>query len=175
MPQVVPFEKSHLENLNPRDVELSILPEENPLVELRARLELLSGRGPTFTGIGEDGWILGIGGIALFWPGVAEGWVYLTPEAVSRYRLYLHRAVKRHIKMLMEQHKLRRLQAPIAMDFELGTKWVRYLGFVAEGVMLKYGPDGKDYMMYSIIPGSGYRGLDYLEGKNVEVSVDGIS
>jgi hypothetical protein len=42
-----------------------------------------------------------------------------------------------------------RIQAVVRSDWPRSRRWVERLGFVCEGVMRSFGPDGKDYCMYA--------------------------
>lgn len=42
----------------------------------------------------------------------------------------------------------RRLQAKVKEGFDIGTRFVEGMGFKAEGMLIKYGPEGDNYHMY---------------------------
>lgn len=91
---------------------------------------------------------LGCAGIAVVWPGVAEGWVWALPT-VDEVPLQLHYLVRRAIRFLEKEHNLKRLSVEVRRGNDRAARWVRALGFVYEGDMKKRGPDGETHMLYA--------------------------
>jgi hypothetical protein len=106
-----------------------------------------SGAGPAGTGL-VDGKVAGCGGVVLLWPGVGEAWSVWAPWAAN-YRKYMLLYCRQFIGQTMDRHKLHRIQATLRAD--LPESWLRHLGFVPEGRMRKYGPDGCDSTKWAII------------------------
>lgn len=87
-------------------------------------------------------------GMIHLWDGVAEAWT-VTSEEVKLYPISFHKSV---LSSLVHHEKLlgiHRTQMNVRADYEDGRKWAEALGFKEEGVMLKYGPDGKDFWRYA--------------------------
>lgn len=57
----------------------------------------------------------------------------------------------RHIKKLMDDAKLPRLETNVRCDFTNGIRWAEMLGFICETPkgMKNFGDDGYDYYLYS--------------------------
>jgi hypothetical protein len=102
----------------------------------------------TYTLSTEHEHVLGCAGLRLIWDGVWEGWFQgAAPHIAHRYRFMVVRFVKRYLnRMLNECH---RIQAVVCSDDMVARRFVLFLGFEREGVLRKYGPDGRDYIMYS--------------------------
>jgi len=98
----------------------------------------------------EEGEILGIGGVHMFWPGVGEGWVILT-KVVFRYPLTFHKTVLGLLGRIEAEYGFSRIQAACLCGWNRAEKWLQKLGFEYEGIMAKYGPDGSDYYRYARI------------------------
>lgn len=144
--KIVPFEPEHLAIVNPRSFEeKELLLIGDPVAEARE----FSRRGLGFTGFINDQ-ILGCAGAVQLWPGVAEAWVVST-ALVPNFKLAFHRAVKAYFEIVIETLKLKRVQAAVHCDHEVSHKWVKRLGFIPEGIMPCFGPDGADYVRYGRI------------------------
>lgn len=103
--------------------------------------------GPAFTAtVGET--YLGSAGIAILWAGVGEAWMILAPE-VEKHGIWLTRTVRRVFEDIREAFNLRRVQATVRVDSPRNQRWIDLLGFKEEGTMLKYGPDGANYIRYA--------------------------
>lgn len=95
---------------------------------------------------------IGCAGIVPLWQGVAEAWCLFSGE-VYEYPVFLHRSVKERLPVLAKKGGFRRIQATVKADFLNAHKWIKRLGFVSEGLMPRYGPDGQDHVRYSKIYG----------------------
>lgn len=142
--QVVLFEVEHVKSfseLNHDRISLVFLQNDDEF------LRQLAARGPAFTGM-VDGVPVGCCGINLFWPGVGEAWMMLSP-GVLEHKKELHWLIKTNIARVQKQLGLHRLQATVKADFDRGLRWMRALGFEIEGVLRGYGMDGSDYVMFA--------------------------
>ena len=100
--------------------------------------------GQAFTAIDRDVGVLAIGGIVTKWVGVGEAW--LVPSSGLRERPVAGtRLIKRHMAVLQRQHSYWRLQINVHVENEQALRFAKWLGFLMEGEMIKYGPDGKNY------------------------------
>lgn len=103
--------------------------------------------GPSFTCFrGEE--LLGVGGLRVFWEGVAEAWLLLSPS-VNGSAVGLLRAIRSKFGELVNSFGLWRVQASVKTDNLQGVRIMRWLGFASEGVMHGYGPDGSNYFLYA--------------------------
>lgn len=99
-----------------------------------------------FTAIKDDKKIA-IGGIYIYWEGVAEVFLWLSPM-VEQYPLYAVHAIKSGIDRLVKQYKLRRLQTLIDAELPTNQRFCELFGFKLESRLVAYGPWGEDNLMY---------------------------
>lgn len=141
---IIAFEPEHLGQMLPRKFEAAEMAYVgDPELYTRAYLQ----RGPAWTGIVRDQ-IMGCAGVCLLWRGVGEAWM-VTTELVARCPLAFHRAIAGRLDEVMMSMNLWRLQAAIHAEHEVSRRWVQRLGFEEEGIMQRYGPDGKDYVRFA--------------------------
>lgn len=110
----------------------------------------LASQGPAWSGFDSEGTFLGAGGIGYYWPGVAEGWLLLS-KGTDNYPFSLHRIVRLMVEKAFAVNGLKRLQVSVPVDMQRSRKWIARLGFVREGLMRRYGPDGHDYVLYAMV------------------------
>lgn len=123
--------------------------KQNPIegaVKNYPKLEL---GGIAKTGI-VDGEIVGIGGVVIYWKGVAEGWIILSGK-VKEFKVETIMCIDRIMEQMILDNGLRRLQVTVRTDFPQAKKLVEALGFECEGLMKKYSPDGTDVWMYALV------------------------
>lgn len=83
-------------------------------------------------------------------PGIASAWSVLSEGIGREGLLFTTRAVRRKADALLEDHKgFRRVEFTVESDYAAGIAWARTLGFRAEGVLNKFGPGGKDHIIYA--------------------------
>ena len=68
-------------------------------------------------------------------------------ECARKYTRQIYEYAHRFLEFLEKQFI--RIQAVVRSDWEMSRRWVEKLGFVCEGVLRKFGPDGTDYCMYA--------------------------
>lgn len=100
--------------------------------------------GHSFTAIDSNLGILAIAGVVEKWVGVGEAWM-VPGERLREMPLSGARLTKRHLDILRQTHGFWRLQINVHVENELALRFAKWLGFVMEGEMIKYGPDGKNY------------------------------
>lgn len=105
----------------------------------------------------KDGRLLGVAGLIIPWPGLAEGWLVLT-DFGRAHGVVCQRLILRHMARLLEEHQIRRLQADVVRRFALGRRWAIALGLRKEATMRAYGLDGEDYTRYVLIRQGARRG-----------------
>lgn len=141
MAEIVPFKRAHLGQLEltERDTSLMAGAGFDPIPNFEA--------GPAFSLVdGEK--VIAIAGIALLWKGVGEAWV-IAGKDIQKYRLTFHRGVREMLSIIEEHERLHRVQTAVLENFAKGHKWIRRLGFVSEGKMKGYGPNGETFVRYA--------------------------
>lgn len=103
----------------------------------------------SFTAI-RHGAKIAIGGIYIYWDGVAEVFLWLSPE-VEKYPLYVVHTIKHGLDSLIKEYKLHRLQTIIDMELPQNQRFCKIFGFEQESIMRKYDPWGNDCFMYARI------------------------
>ena len=92
----------------------------------------------------ENGHIIGCAGVALLWEGVGEGW-FMGSERMQKNRYSVIRYVRKMLFKHQENGPLRRIHANVRADWPEALRFAEFLGFTKEGLLRKFGPDGKDY------------------------------
>lgn len=141
--RIVPFAPEHLTAIAPGPFD-AIAVEG---LDLRAMAASRADVGPAWSAV-ADGRILGCAGIVPLWRGVAAGWLF-GGEELRRHPVALHRAVARGVPQAMRGLGLHRLQISVHENFAASLAWVERLGFVKEGAMPGYGPNGDNYIRYA--------------------------
>ena len=96
--------------------------------------------------IDENKEVIAIGGAIEVWENRAHLWFIIDPNAKQQF-FKIHNAVNRYIAAL----PFRRVEAIVEVDFVQGNRWMPLLKFEREGLLRRYGIDGKDMIMYSRI------------------------
>lgn len=120
---------------------------QNPLEDQVKSYPYLEATEYCYTGL-INGDIIGVGGVRIFWEGVGEGWLIFTKD-VTKHGTKLMLCLRRMKAKTIADHKLRRFQAIVRQDFPKAQKMLESLGFVAEGIMEQYLPDGTAAIMYA--------------------------
>lgn len=94
----------------------------------------------------HEGKPLGIGGFRLINETTAWCWVDMTDLAGSHITT-CYRVIKEWIDKFVKEHKIKRLQAYVEMDFTEAIRIVKHLGFEWESDMKKF-VGNKDAFMY---------------------------
>lgn len=87
------------------------------------------------------------GGIIELWSGVADIWLIVSKHN-TKHKFFIMRNIKKILKQTIEQRKYVRVQATVREDFDVGIKFAQWFGMKSEGLMEKYGLDGKNYYRY---------------------------
>lgn len=139
MMHIIPFQPAHLEHimLQPAQVGFSQYfdPQYGPA---------LRDGGPCFTGLDDDGNVVGCSGVIKQWDNRAIAWALLSDWS-GKHFFKIHKAVKRFLDMT----EFPRIEAFVDADFEQGHRWVEMLGFEREGYMRQFTPAGKDAVLYA--------------------------
>lgn len=94
--------------------------------------------------------IVGSGGLVVLWKGVAHAWIIPTPH-IATYPKATMAAIARKLKELVRTHQLRRVQADVQTDFEVGRRFIERFGFKPEGEMPGFGVHGETYTRYALL------------------------
>lgn len=109
--------------------------------------------GLTYSAIGEDGHILGSGGISPLHNGVGDAWALFSVEmqpGAARTWVHIDQAVRRFLHSHLGKD-FRRIQTVVRSDFEHGHKWAKRLGFGEPQLLDGWGPEGADYHLYRMM------------------------
>jgi hypothetical protein len=103
-------------------------------------------RSPSFTIINSDGEPIAIFGMVHIHARTWELWGHISDEVI-KVPVSSARASLKVIESFAEVHDLKRMQMVVKKDYLVGYKFSLFLGFIPEGVMREYGPEGADYYM----------------------------
>lgn len=142
--EIVPYEARHaamMENLHPE--EAFAYPAE--------ALEVPGSIGVCRTLMHGDR-PLCYGGGYVDWQGVGTVFFVCDPKPDSmRDSKEILKACRLVIENFRRTYDIQRLQASCNAGFRIGQRFMEKLGFTAEAVLEKYGPDGSDHVMYKRI------------------------
>jgi len=93
-----------------------------------------------------DGYPIACIGLIHHWATRKYVWAFLSPSA-GRYMLALTRAVAQWLKY----HGAGRIETAVDCRNAKDIRWAEHLGFVREGTMRKWTPDGCDVYLYARI------------------------
>jgi len=113
----------------------------------RYRMYLAAETGPSWV-MEDNGGLLCAFGAAFLWSGVCEVYFNLIEK---RHIISQLRTVKRFLDEQGKKYNVRRFHATVKCDFDIGKKFIEFLGFQCEGKLRKYNPDGSDAYLYSRI------------------------
>jgi|TARA_R110000803_G_scaffold95372_1_gene163291 hypothetical protein len=86
------------------------------------------------------------GGITPIWEHVAEVWIIMKQET-NQHKFFMLKNIKDKFETTIQKREYHRIQAAVRTDFKNGIRFAKWFGMTSEGVMQKYGPEGKDYLM----------------------------
>ncbi|MFM0501873.1 hypothetical protein [Paraburkholderia caffeinilytica] len=89
--------------------------------------------------------VLACGGLLPWWNGSASAWIAVAADIGASRMLELHHIVRR----LLDSRPERRISADVLTIAQNGHRWARALGFVNEGRMRSYTPEGLDAELYA--------------------------
>ncbi len=99
---------------------------------------------PTYArALEHNGIILACYGVILIREGVGEGWAAISDKAVKDHPVSLSRSVRYWLDRIEREENFLRIQTSVAEEHQAGHRWIRWLGFVYEGVMKNYGLGGR--------------------------------
>jgi hypothetical protein len=135
---VIPFTPEHFEQFELRPESCGEKPREGEKYDFGEHaLTILSHDKP-----------IGVVGGYFVTRGVFNAWAMLSEE-IRECPTAFSRAIFRLVRNWGDRHGLHRMQFSVRHDFHAALKWAEFLGFVREGLMRRYGPDGSDHFMFS--------------------------
>lgn len=96
----------------------------------------------------RDGWLFGCAGLAVIWPGRAEGYAVFSTDVDSLDMRWVTRQVRAILPELVARLGLRRVEASALVDFKQANQWARMLGFSPVAYLPLYDPSGRDHRSY---------------------------
>lgn len=138
---VVPYKPEHLQSLLLQPSQAFM----RPFLDKPEYQQSLAIPGKTFTAMDGER-VLACAGIVPFWEGRAEAWALMGPD-LRRDFIHIHYAAKRFFNVC----GFRRIEAAVDAEFGCAKAWMKALGFIYEGPLLKYTPDGRDCLRYARI------------------------
>lgn len=143
--RLVPFEPWHLERMEARSIERRLFDD---VADLATYAQAMVRPNLSFTGLDDDGTVVGCAGVMPLWPGVGQAWALLSVHAPHSFKA-VHRAVLAGLSNAFDGGGFHRVQISVASDFPEGMRWAQHLGFRLEGLMRGYGPDGSDHFLFA--------------------------
>lgn len=144
--KIEPFQPLHL-------VEIELPPRwsSEEIHTLRRTIGAVYQRGPSYTAFYEER-VIGCGGVHEFWPGVGEGWAVFCVR-IGEFKRELLRYSREYLDVIMDEGNFRRVQATAQAAWPEACSFLERLGFVREGTLRGYGPEGEDHIMYARVKG----------------------
>lgn len=130
MISVVPYEQRHFADMELHDCHA----KESSGAPGRAAVTFFDGSKP----------IAIIGAFEVV-PGVTHLWANVSKHLNAKFA----KASRIMLDNFMVTNSVRRAQMTVRSDYEAGMRFARFLGFVPEALMKKYGQDGSDYWLYA--------------------------
>ena len=106
--------------------------------------------GPCWTAV-RHGQVMACAGLVLHWQGRAGTWCLISADFPRRAWPWLHKAVMHLLPQAMRELRLHRVEAETLAGWEPGALWLRKLGFRSEDIAPCFGPDGADYVRWSLL------------------------
>lgn len=142
-PKIIHFQMDHLEKI---DQKKGVFHEKSQILQ---SLKSVVAHPKNHTGtimLGEK--ILAVVGLIDLRPGFAEVWS-ITSEEIRLAPIGFHKLALALLRHYQKSLGLQRIQISVKEDYLEGAKWAESLGFVREGVMRRYDPDGSNHILYA--------------------------
>ena len=95
--------------------------------------------------------IAGCLGVSMIWSGVGVGWCIMDKNLTKQQRLIVGKTCKKRLPNFMDLIGIHRIQADVKNGFDVGKRFVEFLGFESEGIMKAFGPDKEDYERFALV------------------------
>lgn len=144
--KVVRFHPNHIEVMEVRDMDAALFgyfKTEEGFGRIK-EIGDTSVQAGTFT---YDGRIIFIAGFFQLWPGVIEVWMLPSKHLATAPRTFA-RLMKRYVDRIAEDFKVHRMQTTSFHD-DFHAKFMKFLGFKAEGTLEKYTQDKRNMVQYA--------------------------
>ncbi len=105
--------------------------------------------GPAITVVDPEKRIVFCVGVHHRWEGVGEVWMVFSPLAAKYPRTVSF--LRTMIAYMQAEKGYYRLQATIDTSWPAAIRFAEHMGFQREAVMKRYGPDGADHFLYSLV------------------------
>ena len=96
----------------------------------------------------EKGEVYLVGGIIPVWDGVGEAWI-IPSKKMGERKIAASRWMRIAFDHLFDELKLHRAQAYADASFTEACRVLEWVGMEKEGIMRKYGSDGRDHYRYA--------------------------
>jgi RimJ/RimL family protein N-acetyltransferase len=146
MIKLLPFKRGHLDLLETRQC----FSGDESVIERTE--ELASHPGVYAHTILLDGMPIGVFGGYLIW-GRVYGIYALFSDEVRKRPVAFYKACYRAIETYWKALKADRFEMKVRADFFEGKRFAESLGFKKEGILVKGGPEGADYVLYAKVRG----------------------
>jgi hypothetical protein len=130
---VADYEPKHLEKLQPRLCHQGEVPKHI----MTHSITVLNGDQP----------IAILGGFKMS-PKIIQIWALLSDE-IQKCPIAFHKICLKVLEFYEMKEKPRRMQIDVRVDYPTGQRWAESLGFVQEGCMQAYAPDGSSSYLYA--------------------------
>lgn len=97
-----------------------------------------------------DGVPVAIGGLAVWQPGVGQAWLVGTPN-IGKAGRQIAKHCKAEIARMFESGCIHRIQAFSSATHTQAHLWLNSIGLKQEALMPKYGKNGEDFIIFSIV------------------------
>lgn len=105
-----------------------------------------------WTGLDEQGRVIGCAGFSPQWEGRVIGWAVFGKIPKAAW-VPIFKKVRKEMRALRKQGHDHRVEITVPYGFGAGCRLAHLLGFQVEGLMRRYGPDGSDHYLYSqVVP-----------------------
>jgi len=141
--QIVPYHPALLQMMDLREPDRMFF---DHIPQFEQVIAAYNEMGPAYVGCHRGKPIIIFGCIKL-WPGVCELWM-LTDTAITSVVRPFWTSAPRLIDILMDELSIVRAQCTVCARNPPAIRFIKALGFVEEGLLKCYGPDGSDFYMF---------------------------
>tara|TARA_R110002020_G_scaffold18119_3_gene63830 strand:+ start:1398 stop:1892 length:495 start_codon:yes stop_codon:yes gene_type:complete len=144
--KLIDFEPALVPMLKPRGTDATFFKH---IPDFSSIMSGYASMGPAYMAC-YKGQVICIFGCIPLWQGVGECWL-ITDESLPDHARPFHRVTKLILDRFLSELNLVRLQITVHSDNFLALKWAKVLYFKKEGLLKRYGPDGKDFYILARI------------------------